>query len=94
MSDWLKELEKKIGNPHVSDQEVYDTILNESADQTPQQGSLSQEEWQKQTEEYDKETERLRELMKKVRPQVFERIIDGVLEQHQNCCGTGCGNCE
>ena len=94
MIDWLKELEKKIVDPNVSDQEVYDIVINESADETPQQGTLSHEEWQRQNEALDKEAERVRELMKKTRPQVFERIIESVVAQHQNCCGVGCGNCE
>lgn len=92
MSDWLKELKKKIVDPNVSDQEVYDYVFGESEHQTPQQGTLSQVDWQRQTDEDEQENERVWELMEKTRPQLPERIIKGLVEQHKNCCGPGCGN--
>lgn len=94
MSDWLKELEKKIVDPTILDQDVYDAFFKEPADETPQQDALSLEDLQKQAEAYGQEMERIRKLLEQTRPQVYARIIEGVIAQHQNCCGSGCGNCE
>ncbi len=88
-------IDEMILDPGLSDDAVHDELVNAPMDGVPDvhRDGLTHDEWIEQMEAFQEQLNRQGELLRKHRPQVWERIVRETLEQHNGCCG-GCGGDE